>query len=490
MRPTWTRRELLQQGAFAAVMLTGPSGVAAASPLPRRRAPKTVVVLGAGLAGLCAAYELQQAGHEVTVLEARLRAGGRVYTLREPFSDGLYAEAGALFIPNHHTHTIRYARQFGLPLEPIPSRSMAQFYFVQGKRYDLRQSSSPDWPVELTPQERSLGLSGMWQRYIGSVVREMGDVTAPDWPPESLKKYDQMSFADFLKEQGASPAAISLLRLGYYDLWGDGVETVSALSLLRDAALRQAERQAYSIRGGNDLLPKALAGMLKERIHYGAVVTKIQQTATRVFVHYMQGRQEKRIAGERVVCALPFSCLRHVEVTPPFSPEKRRAVEELPNTSVVRVYLQSRQKFWVERGWSGMVNTDLPIMWIWEPTFNQAGPRGILESYTAGVQARRLTGMSDTDRLSYTLEQMEKVYPGLTQNYEGGASKSWDADEWSRGDYAWFKPGQMTALLPHIARPEGRLHFAGDHTSSWPGWMQGALASGLRVATEINAARD
>ena len=90
--------------------------------------------------------------------------------------------------------------------------------------------------------------------------------------------------------------------------------------------------------------------------------------------------------------------------------------------------------------------------------------------------------------MSFALEQMEKVYPAIRENFEVGASKCWDEDEWARGDYAWFKPGQMTSLIPHIARPEGRIHFAGEHASAWPGWMQGALESGNRAAREINEA--
>lgn len=96
--------------------------------------------------------------------------------------------------------------------------------------------------------------------------------------------------------------------------------------------------------------------------------------------------------------------------------------------------------------------------------------------------------MKEAERIRFTLEHMEKVYPGIRQNFEGGTSKCWDEDEWARGDYAWFKPGQMTSLLPHIARPEGRVHFAGEHTSPWTGWMQGALESGIRAAREVNEA--
>jgi monoamine oxidase len=160
----------------------------------------------------------------------------------------------------------------------------------------------------------------------------------------------------------------------------------------------------------------------------------------------------------------------------------------LPYTSVARVYLQTRKRFWLNEGLTGQAATDLPIMSIYDRTVNQPGTRGILESYMAGPQARRATAMKGSERVSFTLEQMGKVHPAIRENFEGGTSKCWDEDEWARGDYAWFKPGQMSSLIPHIARSEGRIHFAGEHASAWPGWMQGALESGNRAAREINEA--
>ena len=96
--------------------------------------------------------------------------------------------------------------------------------------------------------------------------------------------------------------------------------------------------------------------------------------------------------------------------------------------------------------------------------------------------------MKDSDRITSTLDQLSPLFPGLRENFEQGATKCWIEDEWSRGAYAWFRPGQMTSLLPHIARAEGRIHFAGEHASTSPGWMQGALESGKRVAREIDEA--
>ena len=460
--------------------------------MERRDAPKKVIVAGAGLAGLVAAYELAQAGHQVTVLEARTRAGGRVHTLREPFSDGLYAEAGAIDIADTHDFTLKYVKLFALPLDPVPPSNVLSLYYIRGKRLKLLEDAPIEWPLDLTPEERRLDLFGMMEKYIGSVLKELGDPTAPDWPGDSLKKYDQLTFAEFLRAQGASPAAVALLRAGYLDLWGDGVDRASALGLLRDELLTSyTATEWYTIRGGNDQLPEAFAARLAENIRYGAQVVGIEHDARGVSTTFRQGGAPQTLAADHLVCTIPFSVLKHIEVSPPFSPDKRRAIEELPYTSVTRAFLQSRKKFWNDESDVGAAGaaTDLPMSWAREVTFNQPGSRGILEAYMAGPHARRAATLPEDERIRFTLEQMEKVYPGIRENFERGTFTCWDEDEWARGGYAWFKPGQMSALLPYIGRAEGRVHFAGEHTSAWPGWMQGALASGHRAAQEINEAR-
>ena len=94
--------------------------------------------------------------------------------------------------------------------------------------------------------------------------------------------------------------------------------------------------------------------------------------------------------------------------------------------------------------------------------------------------------MTADERLSFTVSQIEMVHPAIRAHFEGGASVCWDNEQWSRGAYAWFRPGEMNSLLRHIASPEGRIHFAGDHTSPAPGWMNGAFQSGNRVAREVS----
>ncbi|HYO64345.1 MAG TPA: FAD-dependent oxidoreductase [Pyrinomonadaceae bacterium] len=481
-----TRRSFLRSVSLAAGGLAVAPLASVQQRLERRGAAKKVVVVGAGLAGLVAAYELTRAGHDVTVLEARTRPGGRCYTLREPFSDGLYAEAGATWIAGTHDLALGYIKHFGLEVDPYwPEAELGTVKFVRGRRFVVG-GAEPELPYRLTPEERALAREhgGLQRRYAAPAIRELGDPASPDWSVAAWKKYDDVSYAEFLRRQGASAEAVSMMTLA--SLWGDGPETVSALVWLRDSRLLSGMGGAFKVRGGNDLLPRAFALKLQDKIRYGTPVTRVEHDARGIRVRFRQAGTPQALAAEHVVCAVPFSVLRRVEVWPPLSPAKTRAIRELPYFSASRVYLQSRRRFWLEQKLDGFASTDLPINAVWDMTANGAGPRGILHSYIGGPQARAVAAMAEPQRVAFALRHMERVYPGMREHFEGGASKCWDEDPWSRGASSWYRPGQMNELWPHVARAEGRVHFAGDHTSPWIRWQQGALHSGLRVAREIN----
>ena len=484
------RRDFLKRTAVAAAALSASSlntFTLGQRSLERRGATKKVIIIGAGLAGLSAAYELTQAGHDVTVLEARTRPGGRVHTLRDLFAEGLYAEAGAARIPNHHHFTLKYAGLFGLTLDPFEPPDSPSVYYVRGKRIQVTPGRKVEWPYELTAEERALGVSGMREKYIWSMLGEVGDVTDPSWPPpETLKKYDQMNRSDFWRSRGASSEAAALLSLGGVD---DRAETWSTLFMLRNQAINRKLDQYYKIRGGNDLLPKAFAARLAEKIHYAAPVVRIEQSAQGVKAIFLRADAYHTLTGDYLVCAVPFTVQKNIEVSPAFSVEKQRAIEQLPYLSASKIFLQSRKRFWVGEGQSGFATTDLPISQVWDVTYRQPGTRGILQAFPISLHSRRVTGMAEKERISFALEQVEMIYPGTLEHFEGGVTKCWDEDEWARGASSYYKPDQFSSLLPHVARPEGRIHFAGEHTSVWiDGWMQGALESGNRVAREVDDA--
>jgi monoamine oxidase len=488
------RREFLRESlATIAGLSTAPSALLAAArqPLPRTAAPRKIIVIGAGLAGLSAAYELTQAGHDVTVLEAQTRPGGRVRTLREPFAEGLCAEAGATRIPNHHQLTLDYVKLFDLPLDPFQPPDLATIYYLRGQRLIVRPGEAVDWPYKLTPEERELGLNGLRQKYALTNLPDLGDVMSPQWPPASAKKYDRMTTSELRRSMGASAEAEILLRTsnGNTPVMQPGHER-SVLYQIRSAVQNLPRRQFFKIRGGNDLLPKASATRLAEKIHYGSPVVRIEHNPQGVRVVFRQAGTHHTMSADHLVCAIPFTVLRHIVVVPAFSVGKRRAIEQMVFSSVTKVFLQTKQRFWAAEKLNGFAYTDLPLGQVWNLSHQQPGPRGILMAYVASQNAVQLAAMQEAARINFVREQMEQVYPGLREQCEGGLSKSWDDDPWARGATPVFKPGQVTTLLPHIARAEGRVHFAGDHTSVWfDAWMQCAFESGHRVAQEIHEAR-
>jgi monoamine oxidase len=358
---------------------------------------KQVVIVGAGMAGLVAGYELTRAGHDVTILEARNRVGGRVFTLRTPFSDGHYADAGAARIPPDHDMTLGYADHFGLTLDP---------FYPESSYY-----------VNLSGDERTL-----------------------------------ISASDYLNDPPWE---------GYY-----------------------VNRQEFvKIQGGTDILPHAFADYLAEHIHLGTPVESIEQNSTGVVVRVSAGTE---FSADRVLCTVPLPVLNRIQFSPQLSDEKLDASSgEYNYFNITRVFMQFANRFWESEGLNGWGNTDWPEE-IWQPTWDRQGPRGVLLSYLNFNRADEIDQLSEAARIEHVLNRWETVFPGVQDHVEDGTSHSWALEEWSGGAVAWPTAEQETALGAHIGAAEGRIHFAGEHASDYHGWMQGALVSGLRAATEIH----
>jgi len=476
------RREFLQLSSMAALSLYASrlQALQTRSSAVRTGPAQKVAILGAGISGLAAGLELVKAGHNVTILEAQLRPGGRVYTLRAPFSDGLYAEAGAGRIPITHTLTLDYVKRFKLELDPFFPQSGADVFLWRGQRQVVPHGQDPDLThlnVNLTAEEGMVGFGGLTKKYLQSLQEKVRALPADAWPLPSLAEMGEISLGDYLRQQGASVDAILYLSQGF--------DTDSLLDFVHDS-VSHAVPMMWKIRGGNDLLPHAMADALRDNIRYGAVVARIAQTPTNVEVTFANAGSHHTLVADHVICALPFTVLRGIEVHPQWSVNKAFAIENVYLSPVTRAYAQTKSRFWEADGRKGFATVDQP-MEIWSPTYNQPGKRGIVMSYTYEDLAREYSAMSELAQVQRSLDLFEQIHPGMRQNFEGAATWSWLNHPFSKGAFMVTKPGQFRTVVPYLATPEGRIHFAGEHTSPWPGWIQGALHSGLRTAREIAA---
>jgi monoamine oxidase len=475
-----SRRGFLRLAGLAAGGLStvSPQKLFATETIERSGAPLRILIIGAGLAGLVAGYELKKAGHQVTILEATLRPGGRVRTLRDQFSDGLYAEAGAGRIPVNHTLTREYVKTFALTLSNYKPADGSPVIFGGNRRVLASSAQKVDlekFGLGFTPEEVRLGLEGMYEKYLGRFSKDVGAVSADEWPSSEVQRFGDLTLRELMASSGASNAAIRYFASGY--------EEDSALDFLRDAYSHESTPLAHIV-GGNDLLPRAFADSLAKEIVYGAPVIRIEQddhAARAVVVRF--GTRETHVA-DQIICALPFTTLRKMEFSPRLSTAKHRAIYGLPYGSVTRVYLQYHRRFWLDEGANGFAEMlDLP-MEIWNPTHDQPGERGIQLAYMYESLAKRVGGMPDDQRLLFFRGLIEKVFPDASRHVEGGTSFAWADQPYQQGAYAVYGKGLYRTLGPDVSRPEGRIHFAGEHASPWPGWMQGALYSGLRAARE------
>ncbi|HXZ79807.1 MAG TPA: FAD-dependent oxidoreductase, partial [Terriglobales bacterium] len=414
--------------------------------------PQKVIVVGAGIAGLIAAFELMQSGHDVTLLEARTRPGGRIQTIRDEFSDGLYAEAGAYDFSDAYVVLQRYINLFNLRVDEAgaaeKSVSANDVFYLQGRRYVVERGSDPEWPYNLTPEERKLGVAGLWDKYLAAPIGQIKDPFSLDWPDSSARHIDRVTINEFLRKQGASEAVVSLLRMSFL---GEDFEYVSAL---QDIIWQQFVDRAKSwgkLRGGNDQLPKAFAARLGHRIHYGAAVKRVTQNKNKVAVSVSRAGKLEEVEADRAVVAIPFSVLRNVELDGSFSPQKRLVISKLRYSPITRLYLQSRSRFWRGQKLSGYAITDLPLRTIADMSDNQAGTRAILATETSGANARQIAALNRDERIRWGLENVGKVFPEMAENFEGGTSIVWEEEPWSLGASAYYAPGEMTTFFPHVA---------------------------------------
>lgn len=459
------RREFLAQSALGSAALLMPRGAHAAD-------AQRVVVVGAGLAGLTAAFELVERGHAVTVLEANSRAGGRVLTLRRPWDDGLYNEAGGEWIHPNHRFLHHYIEHFQLKLKEDEGPSAL---WREGK---------------LVPEEESFEAIAGYEDLQKRFEEALAKINIHENPERSeMIRLDAVSYGEWLRSLGASQAALERHRIRVNDLMTVDLEEISALHMLYEYALPQDEVAESRIVGGNSSLPEAFAKALGERIRRGAVVRAIEHDGRGVRVRYVQNGAAKQEDADHVVIAIPGVMVKRLQFTPGLPRAAARAYAALHHGRIMKITLQTRTRFWEKHdpAYTGVV-TYREAGNIYHGSNGQPGTRGLLTNYVAGWGATAWGPLGAAGQIAAAKKFTREVWQHAPNEIERARSWHWDIQPWARGGYAFFAPGQMTSVRPVIAQPFGRIHFAGEHTAVWQGYMNGAVESGVRAAGEIDSA--
>lgn len=413
---TLSRRDFL--GVAATLALTGRGA--------RRR---HVIVVGAGLAGLACARELEQRGFRVTVLEARDRIGGRVYTL----DNG--ADMGAEFVTASQT----YVRAF---LES----TKAQLYPVA-------------WSPDVYRRERRRPWDRFVTERVAADIRRYRARIASMRPAPSL---DGRSAASLIRSLDLSDRARFLVASELRAEYGVEPEYLSLLFLVQQARAGRGRGPRFRVRSGAHLLPIVLSGFLDIRLEQ--TVSHIERRASGVSVDGTD--------ADAVVVTVPVPVLASIAFEPGLPPRLAEAVERLAYGHGVKSALQ------YERSLGKNVVSDL--------TFQSAWSRGrIVTAYTAGRNGLLLGSVSRRTRPLLVADELDEAYRGSRALYEQGESYAWHLDGWSQGTAVAYAPGQVNRFQAAIRRPLGRLHFAGEHTDALAGTMEGAVRSGRRAAEAI-----
>lgn len=476
-----SRRRLLQ-GAGAVAMLAG----CRALPGPMRVADEEVVVVGAGIAGLTAAWRLRQRGVRVRLFEAQDRVGGRMLSLRDRFPHGQVIELGGELIDTDHVRIRALAAELGLELDDLPEGDDGHdTWWFDGRARGEREIVEAFVPVAAAI-ERDLAAAGD------------GSYDHRDANP-AFRALDALSIAQWFDRNGVSGWLRKLLDVAYATEMGLEVDEQSALNFLtfigtadRDAfEVFGASDERFHVRGGNDLIPRGLAQRLDDAIEPGQVLEAIAARGDGYRLSLRSGAASRDVDARQVVLALPFTLLRKVRIDVPLPEAKRRAIDSLAYGTNAKLMIGFERRAWREHGANGATMSDLPFQTTWDTSRRQPGSGGALTNFTGGRHGLVLGQGSAKAQAAAATAGLERVFPGIAAA-RGDAPEArmhWPSHPWALGSYACFRPGDWSALRGVMGEPVGGLHFAGEHCAlETQGFMEGGCESGESAAAAVLAA--
>jgi monoamine oxidase len=523
-----TRREFLSYvgmagGAGVMYATMGAMGLApVAADTPNYVAPgagdlngrrKTVVVLGGGIAGLTAAYELGKAGYTVTILEARNRPGGRNWTIRggteetdlqgiaqtSTFSRGQYMNAGPARIPQHHV-TLDYCRELGVPIEAFVNQNAAAYLYREGKtalsntpvRHRAAKADVYGYVSELLAKATDQGsldayLTAADKEELIEFLSRFGDI-GPRVPGDATAsfKYTGTGRRGYEVEPGAGlEAGTPLPPYPLSDVLASDVGNYFSFEFGWDQAMMM-----FQPVGGMDRIPYAFEKAIgRDKISYGAKVLGLRNTAAGVEVDYTNpdGRT-KRLEADFAICALPPHIAAKVQSNLPA--ETTAALHYAEPIDAGKMGIEYSRRWWEldHRIYGGITNTDTDLRNIWYPSNGFHGERGtIIGYYNVEADARKFGALHPSARLATALELGAKIHgPGYAKDVQASFSVDWSSVEHSEG--AWVEwPSQTDPRYKELLEPTGNIYFAGDHLSHAITWQHGAMVSARASVASLHS---
>jgi monoamine oxidase len=432
-----------------------------------------VIVIGAGMSGLYAAYELQQKGLTVRVLESSQRIGGRMFTLDElPWKPN----TGGTEVGDGYKWLIGIADKVGVKIIEPPaaeSRGGSTLYVVGNEKI-----TDKDWATsplnKLSESEKKIAPQ-MLEFMLMNGKNPMQSLT--DWYSPKYDKFD-ISFAEFLKNNGASDEALRLINVNANT---NDIATTSTLNVLKSMTFRTkgGSKKTLRIEGGSQRLPEAIAKQLTKKVELGQKVIEINDRGGRVTVKCASGQS---YTASHVVVTVPFAVVKAIKFKSGLTNLHYEAIRKLPYTQITQIHAAVKEPFWDTDGLPSTMWTDGAFGRIFVNKGN--GSEGLL-SWVNGTEAMALDRLTEKQITDNFLKEIKTLRPASDGKIEVLKINSWGNNLFAGGAYYHLGVGQATQFYPAITEPVGRVYFAGEHLALQNNGMEAACESAEAVVNHI-----